>query len=306
MISVTAGDRLKEGETGDLEYSFEQPFGARFRAHAFHERGRWALALRVIPQRIPTFQELRLPPVVKTLALAEPGLTLVTGPTGNGKSTTLAAMMQHLTTSEMVHLLTIEDPIEYMFVGVASCVSQREVGRDVTDSQAALRSALREDPDVLLIGEIRDLPTLEVAIHAAESGHAVFSSFHTHGAAKTIQGAIGLFPTEQQSLARARLADCLRAVVSQVLLPRRGARGQVLATEVLVNNYRVREYIRDPARTPSLAQVLEKSGDQHMHTFDQCLLAMARDGVIEPSAALLAATAPSDLRRSLALLGISV
>lgn len=306
LARLTAGDMPLDTAAHRWEYTHEHvASGVRLRVHAFRERGQLALCLRVIPPRIPTFAELRVPPAAKTLAAVQPGLVLVTGPTGQGKSTTLAAMIQHICTSEPVHVLTVEDPVEFRMQPGNSCVTQREVHRDCPSFRDALVAAMREDPDVLFIGEIRDMDTLEVALHAAESGHAVFSSFHTHGALNAVLRMLAMYPPDEQLAIRMRLAEVLRGVVSQMLVQRRGTAARILATEVLINNYRVKECIRDPARTASIPQVLEKSADQNMHTFDQSLLAMAREGLITPETAVMHATSPNDVRRNLALAGLA-
>jgi len=297
--SVPDGQRLVES----WEYSFDQPGVARFRGHVFREAGGWALTLRVVPMQVPSFQELRLPAVVKSLAVPGPGLVLVTGPTGSGKSTTMAAMMKHLATVQTIHIVTIEDPIEYRLVDVPSCISQREVGRDTASYADALRAGLREDPDALFLGEIRDAASLEVALQAAETGHAVFSTFHTGSALKTIQRLLSFYPPADQAMARATLADVLRGTISQRLVPRRGSRARVLCTEVMINNYAVKEAIRDPVRTPSVLAIIERSADQLMHSFDQSLGQLVRDQIVASDVAARYATSPADFRRSLGLVG---
>lgn len=304
LIRLTAGDTPVPSGASSFEYSYDHQASARFRVHVFRERGHLAMCLRFIPFRVPTFAELRLPAAIKTLATSNPGLVLITGATGSGKSTTAASMLNHLAAQEAVHLLTVEDPVEFRFTAGKSCVSQREVGRDTPSYLEALRGAMREDPDVLFVGEIRDAEALDVALHAAESGHAVFSTFHTHGGLKTIQRIIASFPSEEQTNARNRLADALRGVVSQLLLPRKGLRARVLATELTVNNYRVKECIRDPQRTASLPQVLEKGADQGMHTFDQSLTQLVRDGHITVETAMIHAASPADFKRMLVLAGV--
>lgn len=302
LVLLTSGRAAAVGGCGgDWEYSFEQPELARFRGHVFREGGSWALTLRVIPLKVPTFQELRLPPVTKLLADRTPGLVLITGPTGSGKSTTAAAMLRHLGMTEMVHIITIEDPVEYRFPDVPCCVSQREVGRDTSSYAEGLRSALREDPDTLFLGEIRDFETLEVVLHAAETGHKVIATFHTSTAIKTILRLTAMYHFEDQPTARARLADCLRGIVCQRLIRRRDARGRVLCHEILVNNYATEEAIRDLARTKTLNAILERSNDQGMITFDQHLVTLVRAGLVAADVAVPLATSPADLRRTLNL-----
>ncbi len=305
MIQATCGKDLAAGPTPAFEFSFDHIGVSRFRGHAFKENGAWALALRAIPLTVPSFQDLRLPPVVKQLGTKEAGLVLVTGPTGSGKSTTMAAIMQYMAHNGLVHVLTIEDPVEFRIDPGKSCVTQREVGRDTPSYREGIRSALREDPDVLLIGEIRDLESLEVALNAAETCHAVFSTFHTHSALHTIGRLIAMFPSEQQAAARERLADALRAIISQRLLPSPQTRGRVMATEVMINNYAAKECIRDPTRLKTLTQVIERSNDQNMHTFDQNLLQLVQARHVAPQVALTHASSPSNLRRAMSLSGIA-
>jgi twitching motility protein PilT len=299
VIRLTSNPAAFQKPGESWEYSFDQAGVARFRGHVFREAAGWALSLRVVPMQVPSFQELRLPPVVKSLATTGPGLVLVTGPTGSGKSTTSAAMMKHLATAETLHIVTIEDPIEYRIVDVPSCISQREIGRDTASYSDALHAAMREDPDILFLGEIRDAASLEVAMQAAETGHAVFSTFHTGSALKTIQRLLSFFSPEDQAMARARLADVLRGTISQRLVPRRGARTRVLCAEVMMNNYATKEAIRDPTRTPSLPAIIERSTDQQMQSFDQSLGQLVREQVVAAEVAARFASSPSDFRRSM-------
>ncbi|MBI5548387.1 MAG: PilT/PilU family type 4a pilus ATPase [Deltaproteobacteria bacterium] len=304
IIAVTSGRDPSGATVPQWEYSYESPGLVRLRGHVFREGGQWALALRVIPFSIPAFGDLRLPPVVKTLSELGSGLVLVTGPTGSGKSTTMASMLHHLASHDTVHLVSLEDPVEFRIANVPSCISQREIGRDTPSLEEGLRALLREDPDVIFISEIRDLAALDVALQAAETGHSVYATFHTGTALKTLQRMIGMFPADEQVAARARLADSLRGVISQALLPRKGSRGRVLCTEVLVNNYSVKDCIRDPARTPAIQAVLDRSTDQQMHAFDHCLASLVRDGLVAPDVALSHAVAPADFRRLLNFPGL--
>ncbi len=300
MIRIFSGREI--GAVGPaFEFSFDAGPAFRVRAHAFRSNEGWGLALRLVPAAVPGFADLRLPPVVKTFAQARPGLVLVTGPMGSGKSTTSAAMLQYMAGEESIHIVTLEDPIEYRLRTQRSCVSQRELGRDAVDLPTALRDALREDPDVLFIGELRDSKDLDVALHAADMGVGVFATFHTHGAAQTLARLVAMHPVEQQIAARERIAESLRGVLSQRLVARRGSASRVLATEVLVNTYSVKECVRDPARQKTLPSVLERGGDQGMHTFDQSLLALCSAGIVDVENAASLASSPGNLRRALNL-----
>ncbi len=303
IVALTSGRTAPDGPR-EWEYSYEAPDSRRFRGHVFRENDRWALALRLIPSNVPGFSELRLPVAIKTLSERQPGLTLITGPTGSGKTTTAFAMLQHQATTQSLHVITIEDPIEFRLNAAGSCIAQREVGRDTPSYEAGLRGALREDPDVLFIGEVRDRGSLEVALHAAETGHSVLATIHTQSVAHTVQRLVAMMQAEEQPATRERLADCLRGIVTQRLLPRKKGRGRVLATEVCMNNHSVREVMRDPARLRSITQLLERGGDRLMHSLDQDLTNLVREGVIDADVAIISASSPTDLRRNLTLQGL--
>lgn len=305
MITLTTRRPLPSFDVASFEFSFEQRGVARFRGHAFREAGSWGLVLRAVPLSIPSFQELRLPPVIKQLARPEPGLVIVTGPTGSGKSTTAAAMLAWLAETECLHIVTVEDPVEYRIGCHNSCVTQREVGLDTPSFSDALKAAMREDPDVLFLGEIRDRESLEVVLNAAESGHSVITTFHTHTSVHTLQRLVGMTASEDQASTRARLTDSLRAIISQRLLPRFQARGRVLGTEVMLNNYAVKECLRDPARLKTLPQVLERSNDQNMHTFEQSLLQLVQARLVDANTACAQSSSPGNFRRALSLSGIA-
>jgi len=304
ILAATAQGRSAPAGATEWEYSFDASDGRRFRGHAFRENGRWAVALRLIPATVPGFTELRLPVAVKQLVEKAPGLTLITGPTGSGKTTTAFSMLQHICTAQSIHLITIEDPVEFHVNAANSCVAQREVGRDTPTYEAGLKGAMREDPDLLFIGEIRDRPSLEVALHASETGHGVIATIHTQTAVHTIQRLVAMMPAEEQPATRERLADCMRGIISQRLLPRKKGRGRVLASEVCMNNHSVREVVRDPARLRGMVQLLERGGDRLMHSLDQDLTNLVREGVVEPELAIGNATSPTDLRRNLTLAGL--
>lgn len=283
-----------------VDFSCAVPGVARFRAHAYRQNGTGALALRRIPDPIPDFAALRLPPIAKRIALAGRGLVLVAGATGMGKSTTIAAMLEYVNQNAARHIVTLEDPVEFVFDDKRSSFSQREIGRDVDSWALALDGVWREDPDVLFIGELRNVEEFDVALNAAESGRVVVSTCHAADAARTIVRMVNLYPPEFRESARARLADCLHAIIGQRLVTRRGSRDRILATEVLTTSPTVQDCIRDAARTRSMPSVLEAGTHEYgSHSFDQTLAGMVRDGLVTVDTAKAAATSPSDLVRSL-------
>jgi len=285
---------LKDGQV-DTSASF--PGLARFRANIYYQRSTLGMALRYIPFEIPKFENLNLPPVVKRMAVGHTsGLILVTGPTGSGKSTTLAALIDEINNYFNRVIVTIEDPIEYLFKDKHSFIIQREVGEDTADFTGALRAALREDPDVIMIGEIRDAETAKIALQAAETGHLVFSTLHTINAKETINRFIGMFPLENREQIRLMLANTLIGVVSQRLLPRRDRRGVIPAVEVLVNTPLIKEAILDPQKFDHLDEFLEKGKEIYgTQTFDQHLLELYRRGLIDAKTVLEYAENPTDL-----------
>jgi twitching motility protein PilT len=299
MIEVTARRPLPAvgGSKGHFEYSFEARDRSRYRTHAFLEDGRWAMSIRVVPLQIPTFSTLRLPPVVKSLCDTSPGLLLITGPTGSGKSTTAASMLEFIVSSSALHIVTLEDPIEYRLKSATACVTQREIGRDTPSFTEGALAAMREDPDVLFIGEIATPESIETALSIAESGHFVISTYHTHSCQHTINRLIASFSAEVQSTTRERLADALKGIVSQRLLPLQNGSGLVLATETLVNNYSVKEHIRDPLKLRALTKFLEKANDQGMHSFDQSLYHLVSNRIVDASVALGVSASPAEFRR---------
>lgn len=264
----------------DKEFDFSFAFGnlGRFRVNAFHERGNVAAALRLIPNEIKSIVELGMPQVVMNFTEFPRGLVLVTGPTGSGKSTTLAAMIDKINTEKSHHIITIEDPIEFTHKSKKSVVVQREVHYDTYSFSAALRSSLRQDPDVVLIGEIRDLETISAAITIAETGHLVFATLHTNSAAQSIDRMIDVFPPHQQPQIRAQLANILQAIVSQRLVPAIGG-GRVVAAEILVANSAVRNIIRE-GKAHQLDAVIQTGSDQGMQTMDRTLLGLVQSGTI--------------------------
>ncbi|MCU0618959.1 MAG: PilT/PilU family type 4a pilus ATPase [Gemmatimonadaceae bacterium] len=267
----------------------------RFRVNAFQQRGTVAFALRGIPYQTRTIQELSLPRVVEDLAMKPRGLVLVTGITGSGKSTALAAMIHHVNTHRKANIITIEDPIEFLHRDIHGHVNQREVGTDTLSFANALRRVLRQDPDVILIGEIRDLDTLDTALKAADTGHLVFSTLHTTDAATTINRILSFYPAHQQAEVRFSLANALAGVVSLRLIPRADGKGRVPACEVLVNTAAVRDTIRDPDSALDIVQLIKEGTVQYgMQSFDQSLFGWYSRGVITYEAAMFNATNPSE------------
>jgi len=282
----------------DTSYSVEGV--ARFRVNVYRQRGSLCCILRIIPKDIPSVDGLGLPARVAELADEDRGLLLVTGATGSGKSSTLAAIIDRINQNRAAHILTIEDPIEFLYTNRRSSISQREVGSDTQNFTSALRAALRQDPDVILVGEMRDAETIDIALKAAETGHLVLSTVHTTDAAKTIGRLVGTFPAEEQHGVRTRLADNLRGVVSQRLLPCKDGKGRVVAAEIMVVTKTVQEYLKDVEKAADLKDVIEKGQDQYgMQSFDQHLTALYRGGQISLEVAMSAASNPSDFERAL-------
>lgn len=288
-------DDIKEFDT-----SYDVEGVGRFRVNILRQKGRFGAVLRVIPSEVPTLDGLGLPEVLKKLTREERGLILVTGVTGSGKSTTLAAMVNEINRASRKHIVTIEDPIEYVHADQLSRVTQREVGSDTESFQMALRAALRQDPDVILVGEMRDALTIEIALKAAETGHLVLSTVHTNDAAKTIGRIIEVFPHDGQKSVRMRLAENLKGTVSQRLLRRSDKSGRVVALEIMVMTLTAQELIRDPMRTGELKDYIERSRDLYgTQSFDQHLTDLYKNGVISLDTARLAATNPADFERAL-------
>jgi len=299
-LSALAGVSPERARLSQLDFSCDIPDVGRFRVHAYRQNGTAALALRRVPTPIPDFASLRLPPIVKRIALADRGLVLVAGATGMGKSTTIAAMLEWVNASAARHVVTLEDPVEFVFDDKRSTFSQREIGRDVESMAAGLQGAWREDPDVLFIGELRTVEEFDVALNAAESGRVVISTCHAADAARTIVRMVGMYPTELRDSVRARLAESLHAIIGQRLVARRGARDRLLATEILTQSPTVQDCIRDAARTRSIPAALEAGTHEYGScSFDQNLAAMVRDGLVTVETAKAAATSPSDFVRGL-------
>lgn len=279
----------------ELDFSFNWEGRARFRANAFHQRGSVALALRLIPYRIPTFEELGLPPVVEEFARLPQGLVLVTGPTGSGKSTTLASVIDFINEQYALHILTIEDPIEYVHRHKRSAVNQREIGVDSDSFPRALRSALREDPDVLLVGEMRDPETIATTLTIAETGHLVFATLHTNDAGQALDRIVDVFPAERQDQIRVQLAGELSGVISQRLLPRRGG-GLVAAFEVLVATFAVRNLIRE-GKTRQIRNVVSTGQKAGMQTLEASLSDLVRRGLVDYDDAVARSVFPNEVAR---------
>jgi twitching motility protein PilT len=275
-------------ETGDIDIAYQSSDLPRFRVNGFRQRGAISFAFRVIPKRVPNFGDLSLPPGVQMLAEEHRGLVLVTGATGSGKTTTLAAAIDHINRTRRQHIVTIEDPIEILHDDLGCIVNQREVGLDTESFGEALRRALRQDPDVILIGELRDAETAQTALQAAESGHLVFSTMHTVDAAETVGRMIEFFPAVKQHQIRSIMAGVLRGVVSQRLLPRVTG-GRVAAVEVMVMNNRIAELIRD-AKTEEISVAIAEGAFFQMQTFQQALIALVLSGRIDREVAANAST----------------
>ncbi|MDI7267976.1 MAG: type IV pilus twitching motility protein PilT [Myxococcota bacterium] len=292
--------RVRPDEISDLDLAYSCPGVGRFRVNIFRQRGSLSLVLRTISERPPTFEDLGLPPVLRKVADQPRGMVLVTGATGSGKTSTLAAIIHHINQTRPVHVITIEDPIEFLHSNAKAWISQREVGTDTRDFTVALRAALRQDPDVILLGEIRDHETADIALKAAETGHLVLSTVHTPDAAKTIDRLMALFPPEEQDLVRRRLAENLRATISQRLLQRSDGQGRVAALEIMIVTGTVREWLLEMTKATGIRDIIEKSREQYgMQTFDQCLTDLYRGDLVSLDVAKAAATSPADFVRAL-------
>ena len=283
---------------GEVDLAYSVPGKGRYRLNIFRQRGVLAMAVRVLNTRIPSPEELGLPDVLLTMCQKKRGLVLVTGPTGSGKSTTLASLINIINHTTNQHIITLEDPIEYLHRHNKSIINQREMGSDSQNYAAALRAALREDPDVILVGEMRDLETIATAITAAETGHLVFSTLHTVGAANTIDRIVDVFPPYQQQQIRTQLADVLECVVSQQLIPRQNREGRVAAIEVMLSNSAIRNHIRE-SKTFQIASVMQTNRKLGMITMDDALLELYHAGDISLEKALSYAQDPVALRKRL-------
>src|SRR5438067_831887 len=280
---------------GSVDLSYSIPQKTRFRVNVFSQRGTYAIVLRVIPEGIPTLESLNLPAELHNIGKLKNGIVLVTGPTGSGKSTTLAAIINQINHDSAYHIITIEDPVEYMHKHVKSTVNQREVGSDTKTFSLALRAALRQAPKVILIGEMRDVETIEIAMEAAETGHLVLSTLHTIDAAKTVDRIIGVFPKDQEPQIRTRLAQSFRYIVSQRLLPKIGG-GRLAVLEILKSTMRTRDYVlKGEAEGRSLTDAMHDGSVDGMQTFDDEIEKLWNQGVISKETALAYATNPTNL-----------
>ena len=296
--AIMASDKQKAKfkESLDLDLAYSVPSLGRFRCNIFNQRGTVGLVLRVIPRKIYTIDDLMLPKVLKTICEEQRGLVLVTGTTGSGKSTTLAAMIDLINATRTEHILTIEDPIEYLHRDNLSIVNQREVEADCKTFSSALRAALRQDPDVILVGEMRDRETIDLALHAAETGHLVFSTLHTNDAKQTLDRIVDVFPAEEHSQIRSQLALCLHAVVSQRLVKRADNSGRTAAMEILINAPAIRDLIAE-GKTSSIEKAMVQAGDFYrMQTFNQALAKLVQDRVVSETEALGTSSNPNDLK----------
>jgi twitching motility protein PilT len=286
-------------EHGEVDFAYSGQGLGRFRVNCFRQRGSVGMACRRVLPGSPAFETLGLPPVVKTLADEQRGMLLVTGPTSSGKTTTTGAIINHINATRSCHILTIEDPIEILHPDRRAIVNQREIGHDTEDFGVALRAAMRQDPDVIFVGEIRDAETVKAALQAAETGHFVVSTLHTTDVSETVNRIIDFFPPHQQKQIRVSLAASLKGIVSQRLLPRRDGKGRIPAIEVLVMNGRIHDLILNAEQTHMIHDIVAESSFYGMQTFDQALLALYRAGLVALDEAMRAATNAHDFQIAL-------
>ncbi len=288
---------------GEVDFAYSEPGVGRFRVNVHRQRGSLAVAARLVLPGAPSFDDLMLPPVVEALANEHRGMLLVTGPTSSGKTTTTGAVINHINRTRACHILTIEDPIEILHRDLMADVTQREIGQDTSDFATALRAAMRQDPDVIFVGEIRDYETVNAALQAAETGHFVIATLHTTNVTETISRIIDFFPPHQAQQVRVALAGSLTGIISQRLLPRIGG-GRAAAVEVLVSNGRIRDMILDPDKTHMIHDIVAEGEFYGMQTFDQALLALYRSGMVELDDARAASTNAHDFELTLRQAGL--
>ena len=286
-------------DVGEVDFAYSEQGLGRFRVNVFRQRGSIGMACRRVLPGSPAFETLGLPPVIKTLSDEQRGLLLVTGPTSSGKTTTTGAVINHINATRACHILTIEDPIEILHPDREAIVNQREIGHDTADFAIALRAAMRQDPDVIFVGEIRDAETVKAALQAAETGHFVVSTLHTTDVSETVNRIIDFFPPHQQKQIRVSLAASLKGIVSQRLLPRKDGKGRIPAVEVLVMNGRIHDLILNSEQTHMIRDIVAESSFYGMQTFDQALLSLYRSGLVTLDDAMAAATNSHDFQIAL-------
>ncbi|MDX6230475.1 MAG: twitching motility protein PilT [Frankiales bacterium] len=306
MVSeVLRADLVEEfNRTNEADFAYSLPGVGRFRVNAFRSRGSAGLVFRRVSVGAIPLEDLGLPAVLQQLALEPRGLVLVTGPTGSGKTTTLAGMIDHINTTREVHVVTIEDPIEVLHFDKMAMINQREVRVDTEDFPTALRAAMRQDPDVILVGEMRDHETVKAALAASETGHFVMSTLHTTDAQETINRVIDFFPPHEQKQVRLALAGALRGIICQRLVPRADGEGRCVTMEIAINTGRIADAIADPDKTSTIGALIAEGAYYGMQTFDQHLVTLIRDGVVSLDAAMAASTSPHDLTVELRRLGL--
>ncbi|MDA1081538.1 MAG: PilT/PilU family type 4a pilus ATPase [Gemmatimonadetes bacterium] len=290
-------DRARIDKIQDYDCSWGAQGIGRFRVNILKQRSSFMIVMRVIPFEVPTFEKLGLPAVLKTIALTERGMILVTGVTGSGKSSTMAALINHINATQHKHILSLENPIEFLHRDLQSSITQREIGVDTDSFKMGLRAALRQDPDVVLIGEMRDAETIDTAMKAAETGHLLVSTLHTPDAQSTVLRMLAMFPPEEQDVVRVRLAESLAAVVSQRLLPKKSGGGRAVALEIMIVTPTIRDLILDASRTGEIRDFIAEGREQYgMQTFDQHLADLVNDDSVEFSVAMAASSRPSDFQ----------
>ena len=299
IVSILSAEQEKQLTEGkDIDFSFELKNGARQRVNVFHQGGRLACSIRLLNAKIPSLDELGMPSLLLDLAKKRKGLILVTGPTGAGKSTTLAAMIQHINDTRACHIITIEDPIEYRYELSKATIHQREIGRDVPDFEYALRSALREDPDVILIGEMRDYATISLAMTAAETGHLVFGTLHTSSAAQTIDRIIDVCPSEARDQVRLQLANMIEGIIAQSLIPMSDGKGRCAAVEIMLGTDAIRNLIRSN-KIAQMETTMQGATQQGMQTLIEGLAKLYKAGKITYQTALEYSNNPSEMEKKL-------